>query len=177
MAIVVDVAPRQAVDRFDALFERFYQELFGLVYRVLGDRMEAEDTLQDTFLKLSDNPALQSRPDPEVAAWLRRVSLNVAFNHLRSRRRHQARLERVAQLEAPVGRPFDAVESGEEQAEVRRALAELPERQRECLLLRHSGYSYAEIAATLDVAVGSVGVLLSRAERAFGVIYRRHAQV
>jgi RNA polymerase sigma-70 factor (ECF subfamily) len=177
MAIVVDAAPAQAVDRFDVLFERFYRELFGLVYRVLGDRMEAEDTLQDAFLRLADDAALQSRPDPEVAAWLRRVSLNLAFNKLRSQRRSRERLERVAQLEPPEDPMPDPVESGEAQADVRRALAELPERQRECLLLRHSGYSYAEIAATLDVAVGSVGVLLSRAERAFGVIYRRHAQL
>jgi RNA polymerase sigma-70 factor (ECF subfamily) len=176
MAIVVDVAPAEAVDRFDALFAHFYGELFGLVYRVLGDRMETEDTLQDTFLKLADNPALQTRPDPEIAAWLRRVSLNLAFNKLRSQRRSRERLERVAQLEAREDPVSDPVESREERAEVRRALSELPERQRECLLLRHSGYSYAEIAATLDVAVGSVGVLLSRAERAFGVIYRRHAQ-
>jgi len=58
-------------------------------------------------------------------------------------------------------------------AAVRRALAEVPERQRECLLLRHSGYSYAEIAATLDLAVGSVGVLLARAEHTFRTTYRR----
>ena len=43
---------------------------------------------------------------------------------------------------------------------VQRALSEVPERQRECLLLRHSGYSYAEIAATLGIAVGSVGAVL-----------------
>jgi RNA polymerase sigma factor (sigma-70 family) len=61
----------------------------------------------------------------------------------------------------------------EEQAAVRQALAEVPERQRDCLLLRHSGYSYAEIALTLGIAVGSVGVLLARAEHAFRATYRR----
>ena len=50
-------------------------------------------------------------------------------------------------------------------------LAALPERQRACLLLRHAGYSYAEIAATLDLAIGSVGVLLARGERAFRDAY------
>jgi RNA polymerase sigma factor (sigma-70 family) len=176
MAIVLEVGSTTTVDRFDALFARFYPELFGLVYRVLGDRMETEDTLQETFLKLADNALLQSRADPEVAAWLRRVGLNGAFNRLRTARRSRERIERVAQL-APTEDPdSNNVERSEELAEVRRALAELPERQRECLLLRHSGYSYAEIAETLEIAVGSVGVLLSRAERAFGVIYRRHAQ-
>jgi RNA polymerase sigma factor (sigma-70 family) len=167
--------------RFDSLFSQFYSELFGLVYRVLGDRMETEDTLQETFLKLSDAQDLQARPDGEVGAWLRRVALNLAFNRLRSAKRSRARLERVGRLERSDEEPLENELTGpsgsvvrqEERAAVRRALAEVPERQRECLLLRHSGYSYAEIAATLDLAIGSVGVLLARAEHAFRATYRR----
>lgn len=171
----------EPVTRFDALFAQFYPELFGLVYRVLGDRMETEDTLQETFLKLADESALQARPDSEVVAWLRRVGMNLAFNRIRSARRAQARLERVGRLERTESDgahgnssgPSDVVVRDEERAAVRRALAEVPERQRECLLLRHSGYSYIEIAATLGIAIGSVGVLLARAEHAFRTHYRR----
>ena len=164
------------VSRFDSLFQRFYPELYGLLFRVLGDQMATEDTLQEMFLKLSDQESLQLRPDAEVGAWLRRVGLNAAFNRLRSERRARARLERVGRLEQSndgVPHADSEVLREEEQAAVRAALAELPERQRECLLLRHSGYSYAEIAATLEVAVGSVGVLLARAEHAFRAKYRR----
>ena len=64
----------------------------------------------------------------------------------------------------------------EERRTVRLALAELPERQREVLLLRHSGYAYAEIAETLGVALGSVGVLLARSERAFRSLYQEQPQ-
>jgi RNA polymerase sigma-70 factor (ECF subfamily) len=167
--------------RFDGLFSHFYPELYGLVYRVLGDRMEAEDTLQEAFLKLADEQALQARPDAEIGAWLRRVGLNLAFNRLRSARRARARIDRIGRLERTddeppdndVGSPSGVLILQEERAAVRLALAEVPERQRECLLLRHSGYSYAEIAATLGIAVGSVGVLLARAERAFRSHYRR----
>jgi len=164
-------------DRFETLFGRFFPELYSLVYRVLGERMASEDIVQETFLKLADYAQLQHRPDPEVGAWLRRVALNLAFNRVRGDRRARARLERVGRLELT---DDEAAESPavlllrvEEQGEVRRALAEVPERQRECLLLRHSGYSYAEIAATRGVAVGSVGVLLARAEQAFRATYRR----
>jgi RNA polymerase sigma-70 factor (ECF subfamily) len=164
--------------RFDALFERFYAEVFGLVQRVLGDRMETEDTLQETFLKLADAADILARPDPEAGAWLRRVALNLAFNRLRAQRRARARLERVSlqervDAEAEPGSPATLILRQEERAAVRRALAEVPERQRECLLLRHSGYSYAEIAQTLGIAIGSVGVLLARAEHAFRTTYRR----
>ena len=171
--------------RFDNLFQRFYAELFGLAYRILDDRMETEDTLQEAFLKLSDEAVLQARPDPEVGAWLRRVAMNLAFNRLRSARRARARLERVGRLEHHDQEPVDSDLLGpagqlvrqEEREAVRRALGEVPERQRECLLLRHSGYSYAEIAVTLGIALGSVGVLLARAEHAFRTTYRRQTHV
>jgi RNA polymerase sigma factor (sigma-70 family) len=173
--------PIAAPLRFDTLFAHFYPELYGLVYRVLGDHMETEDTLQEAFLKLSSQPELQARPEAEVAAWLRRVGLNLAFNRLRSARRARTRLERFGRLarndhesvETELSSPVGLMVRGEERAAVRRALAEVPERQRACLLLRHSGYSYAEIAATLGIAVGSVGVLLARAEHAFRIHYRR----
>jgi len=179
MTMASDVA--EHVTRFEALFAQFYPELFGLVYRVLGDRMETEDALQEAFLKLADNAQLQARPDVEVAAWLRRVAMNLAFNRVRSARRARARLERVGRLEETGAEPLESDLSGpsglvvrdEERAAVRRALAEVPERQRECLLMRHSGYSYLEIAAALGIAVGSVGVLLARAEHAFRAHYRR----
>jgi RNA polymerase sigma-70 factor (ECF subfamily) len=163
-------------ERFAAVFRERYRELYGLGYRLLGDHGEAEDVVQETFLKLDGHPVLE-RPDPEVAAWLRRVCLNTAYNRLRGQRRASARLDRAARAEraddeAGAGpTPLLEVLRAEQQQAVRRALASLPERQRACLLLRHAGYSYAEIAATLDLAVGSVGVLLARGERGFREAY------
>jgi RNA polymerase sigma-70 factor (ECF subfamily) len=163
-------------ERFAAVFRERYRELYGLGYRLLGDHGEAEDVVQETFLKLDGHPVLE-RPDPEVAAWLRRVCLNTAYNRLRGQRRASARLDRAARAEraddeAGAGpTPLLEVLRAEQQQAVRRALASLPERQRACLLLRHAGYSYAEIAATLDLAVGSVGVLLARGEQAFRDAY------
>jgi RNA polymerase sigma-70 factor (ECF subfamily) len=163
-------------ERFASVFRARYRELYGLGYRLLGDHGEAEDVVQETFLKLDGHPVLE-RPDDEVAAWLRRVLLNTAYNRLRGQRRATARLDRAARAE----RAEDETDAGaaplldvlraEQQRAVRQALASLPERQRACLLLRHAGYSYAEIAATLDLAVGSVGVLLARGERAFREAY------
>ena len=171
---------RDPADRFDDLFRRYYPELFGLVYRLLGDRADAEETLQEVFLKLAGAPVLE-RPDDEVAAWLRRVCLNLGSNRIRDRRRAQDRLERAGRLAlaTPGGDLEDPSREAlrrEEQAEVRRVLARLPERQRNCLLLRHAGYSYAEIAATLAIAVGSVGVLLTRAEKAFRETYETYQE-
>jgi RNA polymerase sigma-70 factor, ECF subfamily len=165
-----------ARERFGLVFRQRYRELYGLGYRLLGDHGEAEDVVQETFLKLDGHPVLD-RPDDEVAAWLRRVCLNTAYNRLRGQRRASARMDRAGRAE----RAEDETDAGasplldvlraEQQRAVRQALASLPEKQRACLLLRHAGYSYAEIAATLDLAVGSVGVLLARGERAFRDAY------
>ena len=170
--------PPSTTDAFDDAFARHYPPVLGLVGRVLGEHMASEDVAQEAFIRLSEQPALLARPDAEVAAWLRRVALNLGFNRLRSDRRAREHLERAARLEPPdqhdgASGPATLVLRQEEQAAVRRVLADLPPRQRECLLLRHAGYSYAEIAATLEVAVGSVGVLLARAEHAFRASYER----
>jgi RNA polymerase sigma-70 factor (ECF subfamily) len=163
-------------ERFAGVFRERYRELYGLGYRLLGDHGEAEDVVQETFLKLDGHPVLE-RPDSEVAAWLRRVCLNTAYNRLRGQHRATARLDRAGRAEraddeADAGpTPLLEVLRAEQQQAVRQALAALPERQRACLLLRHAGYSYAEIAATLDLAIGSVGVLLARGERAFREAY------
>jgi RNA polymerase sigma-70 factor (ECF subfamily) len=174
---VVEPAPVRAsqTDRFDELFRKLYAEQYGLARSVLGDRAEAEDAVQEAFLKLVDAPVL-ARPDAEVAAWLRRVCLNISFNRIRSGKRRAERLERAGRANPDLlhghGDPVGPVLRQEEADTVQRALAMLPERQRNCLLLRHSGYSYAEVAASLEVALGSVGVILSRAERAFREIYQ-----
>lgn len=168
----VTAAEPSADVRIDQLFRAAYRELHALAYRLIGDRHEAEDVVQEAFIKLSASDILR-RPDDEVRAWLRRVCLNTGHNRLRSTRRADHHLDRAARLSEPPGaaQPLDDVLLREQQDAVRRTLASLPANQRDCLLLRHSGYSYAEIAATLEISIGSVGVFLARGERAFRSTY------
>ncbi len=156
-------------DRFDQLFRANYGSLYGLTYRLVGDRQEAEDVVQEAFIALT-RAAVLHRPDDEVLAWLRRVCLNVGHNRVRTRLRagrHLERAGRLAERDTGSPEPLPTVLREEMRSAIRRSLAPLPERHRACLLLRHSGHSYAEIATTLEIAVGSVGVLLARAEKAF----------
>jgi len=143
--------------RLESIMRSARASLLALVRRVV-DPAEAEDVVQEAFVRLTDDPVLE-RPDGEVTAWLRRTSLNLAFNRARDVSRWHARAARA-----------EAVRS-DERAGVRAVLDQLPEKQRSCLLLRHSGYSYAEIAETLGIATGSVGTTLARAERAFKDLY------
>jgi RNA polymerase sigma factor (sigma-70 family) len=159
-------------DGFEQVFRRAYPRLVGLAWRVVRDRGVAEDVAQEALARLAD-AAILDRPDDEVDAWLTRVCLNRAFTTLRTRRRAWDREVRAAQREpAPDGAdPVGDVVAGEDRDAVRDVLAVLPERQRMVLVMRHSGYAYAEIAAAVGVAPGSVGTLLVRAERAFRRAY------
>jgi RNA polymerase sigma-70 factor (ECF subfamily) len=150
---------------FEEVFIRHYQQVYRAVYNLVGSHEEAEDLVQETFLVLYDNPPPPSTGDG-LTAWLCRVGLNRGYNALRSMRRAQQRIERIAPQTGATD-PYHDVVRSEERAYVQAVLARLPERQSKLLLLRYAGFSYAEIAAIVQVAPGSVGTLLARAERAF----------
>jgi RNA polymerase sigma-70 factor, ECF subfamily len=153
-------------DAFEALFLRHYERVYRVLYNLVGYREEAEDLAQETFLTLYHHPPQSVAVGGGLGAWLCRVALNRGYNALRSTRRAQQRIERL-DIPAVSEDPYHNLARAEERAHVRNILARLPERQRNLLLLRYAGLSYAEIAAALDVAPGSVGTLLARAERAF----------
>jgi RNA polymerase sigma-70 factor (ECF subfamily) len=156
---------------FEALFLRYYARVYGIAFRVLGDRQEAEDLAQEVFLKLCGRRFASGR-EHNLAGWLYRTAVNTALNRARGQGRREQREMALAWEARTMGAdeapdPAQQVISREERAAVRRALAGLSEKSRLCLLLRHAGLSYAEIARALDVAPGSVGTLLARAEERF----------
>ena len=164
---------------FEALFSRHYPRVYSVALRITGDAQEAEELAQDAFLKLYRRP-LPERDDANVVGWLYRVVSNDAFNAVRSRRRRLAWLRRLARSEPRGGEdsadPAQIVAGQDAAADVRRALARLPEKQGAALALRAAGLSYAEVAQALDVKPASVGALLARAERALRTHYLRNEE-
>lgn len=150
---------------FEALFIRHYERVYRIAYHLVRSREAAEDLAQETLLALYHQPPAPGI-EGGVRAWLGRVALNRGYNTLRSEQRARQRLLR---LDAPASAadPHGEAVRAEERARVRAIIGQLPERQGKLLLLRYAGLSYAEIAAVLGVAPGSVGTLLARAERAF----------
>ena len=160
---------------FESIFHRHYQRIYGLLFRLTGSAAEADDLAQEVFLRLYNRPLAPER-EHNLAAWLVRVALNLGYNALRSRRRrtgYETAAGRQTWVEDSPGDPVEEVARIEQQDRVRQTLAALPERQAQLLLLRHSGFSYPEIAAALGVAPGSIGSLLTRAERAFEAQWER----
>jgi RNA polymerase sigma-70 factor (ECF subfamily) len=157
---------------FARLYERHWEGVWRILVRLVGDADAAGDVAQEVFVQLYRKPPLAE--DVPLRAWLYRVALNRGYNALRADRRRRTREEAAAQdPTSGAGGPdlTELAHRAEERDAVRRALLQLPERQRDCLLLRAEGLSYAEIAASLGVAPGSVGTTLARAERAFKAEY------
>lgn len=164
---------------FEALFQRHYDRIYGLLFRLLGNRAEAEDVVQEVFLKLYNHAFSQRRSfwqrsgqqEHNLSAWLYRVATNAGYNAIRSRKRRWQR--DTVLLPDPAGMPSPdvALERAQQATAVRAALAKLPPRQTQLLLLRQMDMSYAELAQACDVAPGSVGTLLRRAAKAFREVY------
>jgi len=138
-----------------------YPRVVAVAARVLGSRDQAEDVAQEVFLAFGRS----SVPAAEAMRWLSVAAAHTALNHLRSGRRRSAR-EEAAVSDAAFPDVADAVVTSDEHRRVRAALARLPRRQAVALVLRHSGLSYAEVAAALDLSPSSVGTIVRRAESA-----------
>jgi RNA polymerase sigma factor (sigma-70 family) len=157
----------------EQVFRSDYPLVVAVAARVLGSRNEAEDVAQEVFLAFSRS----SVPADEAPRWLSVAAAHTALNHLRSGRRRAAREERVADDGLINGVPdvADDVVVRDERSRVRAALARLPRKQAVALVLRHSGLSYADVAAALDLSPGSVGTTVRRAESALRKELRTHA--
>jgi RNA polymerase sigma-70 factor (ECF subfamily) len=158
---------------FETLFYRHYDRVYGLLFRLLGNRAEAEDVTQEVFLQLYMKPP-GKRLEQNVSAWLYRVATNKGYNHIRGQNRlWQRNRVLVPDVTEDSPDPADVVSQEETITAVRKALARLPQRQTQMLLLRQMGLSYIELAEICNVKPGSVGNLLARAGQAFREAYQK----
>ena len=153
------------------VFRSHYARVVSVAARVLGSRDPAEDVAQEVFLSFGRS----SVPGAEAGGWLTVAATHTALNLLRSGRRRDAREEAVGNDSPVLPDVADLVITREERAAVRAALARLPHRQAAALVLRHSGLSYAEVAAALELSPGSVGTTVRRAESVLLKELNRHA--
>lgn len=136
---------------FETLVEAHSAELFGYVWRMLRDITDAEDCLQETFLRAYRSFA-RLRPDTHHRAWLYKIATNTTRTHLRQRGRIAARtIDLDPDLQSDKSPPADQVDQRRLLKAVARAVEALPDQQRAALIMRkYQELSYTEIAAALD---------------------------
>lgn len=158
--------------QFQAIFEQHWGRLHRLLFLMLGDWDAAEDLALEVFVQLYQRPPSRTE---NLSGWLYRVACNCGLNALRAHRRRQQYENRAGTGELhfrPGDDPAELVEQRQEQERVRQVLQAMRPRLAQVLFLRHSGFSYVEIANSLGLAVSSVGTLLARAEQEFARLYQ-----
>ncbi|EJL46272.1 RNA polymerase sigma factor SigX [Brevibacillus agri] len=162
---------RAETDSFQELFTAYYPFVVRQIMRIVREQQTAEDIAQEVFLSFyhTDRSAIENIP-----AWLAKAALYAAYNHLRSEKRRQDRQERGTADQACVMPSSEEVWLEQEAlSHVREVLDELDERERTLLLMKYSGFPYAELAKATGMQASSVGTVLARAKSKFRRLYER----
>jgi RNA polymerase sigma-70 factor (ECF subfamily) len=168
---IVERARGQDSDALGEIYRRYVRRVFGLCRYMLDSRESAEDATSEVFLKLQRSIESYDGSTP-FPKWLLRVAGNQCIDALRRRQRGGRVIVEVEQgavvIEATSSAPspLGAVISKEERAQVRNAIAGLPENYRVPLVLRYySELSYDEIAQKLELERNYVATLIFRAKQ------------
>ena len=146
---VIESIPTQAAGRdtvigFDEAFTLHHRAVFATARAVLRDAALAEEVTQEVFLKFYRYQ--DSAPGGELLRpWLLRVAINESKNAIRSRNRAMVRDTAYEKTRQEIATEFEP-DSSQQLEAARRALDKIKEPMRSCLLLRHQGLSYREIA-------------------------------
>lgn len=165
---VFPVDAKREDEHFELIFLANYERIYGVLYRLTGQRAEAEDLAMETFFRLWQR---SPKHKDQLKGWLYRVALRLGYNSLRAAKRRDFYEQKASLTQTNAMDQAMEVERARDQLRVHGALRKIPRRDAELLVLHHSGFSYKEIAAALDVSPNSVGTLLSRAEREFEQVY------
>lgn len=148
----------------EALMARHLPAMLSLARRMLSGRAEAEDCVQEAFLKLWTHAGRWRPGQAKFETWLYRVTLNQCYDRLR--KKPSEPLEAAADVPDGGDAPDRGLEVAALQAEVNAALADLPERQRAALLLCHyQERGNIEAAEILGISVEALESLLARGRR------------
>lgn len=136
---------RGDLEAFTQIYERFKAGLYGYALSLCGSAARAQDVTQDVWIKFIERVE-KLPPDTRLGAYLYTVLRNRVIDDARRRKSEQKALEHQGKQEALV-LPADPVAGAEEAARLNEALAELPEEQRETVLLRlYGAFTFEEMA-------------------------------
>lgn len=152
---------------FAALVRRHSDKFYGLAYRMTGHVEEAEDIVQEAFLKLWNKPkAWSAKKGAKFTTWFYQVVTNTALDALRKKKSHSGS-DVLEHIEDSKDSAEERVIKTEKEDLIEAAIHTLPERQKAALTLCfYEGVSNAEAAEILDVSVKALESLLSRAKAA-----------
>lgn len=158
--LVSEISDRNR-DAFAALYDRYGRRVFGMAARLLNDAVSSEEVTQDVFMRVWNRAESYAPDKGKFTTWLFRIAHNRAIDELRKRRRDKSRhADDIADhwdLESTDIAPPDAAVANSEYATVRKALATLPDPQRQVVELSYfKGLTQSEIATQTGQPLGTV---------------------
>jgi RNA polymerase sigma-70 factor (ECF subfamily) len=156
-------------DAFGEIVRRHQERIYNLCRHLLGNRAEAEDMAQATFLKAYRNLG-KFQPQAALYTWLYRIAVNTCLDHLRRPffesifRRSPTGEEQVLEQPSSEPSPEKNLENRQLHVALEKALGKLSPKLRAVIVLKEiEGLAYEEIAATLEISLGTVKSRISRA--------------
>ena len=149
---------------FDRLSRRHLDRAYGVALRMTGSRADAQDVVQDVFLRLWQRPDAWRPGQAQFSTWLYRVVVNRCLDL--KRRPKGTDLDSVEEPQAPDANAEDSLLDAERSRALDNAVNQLPERQRAAIVLTYTaGLRNAEAASAMDISVKAFEALLVRAKR------------
>ena len=146
-------------EAFATLYDRHGRMAYSLAYRMMGEKQEAEDVVQEAFIKVWRSAGGYRAGRGSVRTWILSIVRNSGLDHIRSRA-SRGRMQDKVEASAPTSEPSEASEKAwrnTQQEQVREALNTLPHEQLKILELSYfSGHTHAEIAEHLELPLGTV---------------------
>jgi len=163
---LITLARKGNTDAFGELVKTYRDLILRYIYRLTGDMEKADDLTQDTFLKAYKN--LNSiRSEAAFKPWLYRIATRTVHSYWR-----RANLKKFISFDG-VKTTGGTAENIEDKIDVRRALLEVPFKQRECIVLHFmGGFTYREIAANLGISEDAVRMRITRGKEIFKEAYK-----
>lgn len=164
---LVSKTRRGDTDAFGELVQRYQHSVFNVCYRMLGERRDAEDLAQETFLRAYQRLSSYDDTRP-FGPWIHRVAANLCLNYIKSQKPVAMVLdeERDNPKEEIEGMPEYQQEHAEKANMIRNAILELRPQYRAAIELRHyQDLSYKEIASQLNLPLSDVKSHLFRARK------------
>jgi len=162
-AALLAASVRRDARAFGVLVQRYHRDVFRVVWRLSKGAADAEDIAQEAFLRLWANPA-QIREARALKGWLLRVGSNLVMD--RYRRRPEDDLDAAGEIADAAPDPSEQLELADVSQTVDAAVAQLPDRQRQALVLVHFEHmSNIAAAAVMELSVDALESLLARARR------------